>query len=228
MADIGWGWLSQVEAFGRLGDDAKDFVQIDYEESMTKFADYKHAAHGMIFARSGRVLWDIYKLKGAVMMQMRFDGVLGFPGGLVEAGEDPADGLNREMQEEIGLNVEVHKFTAAHHVQTCLNEKKKLLTHFFAMEVTLEKFSALEANVLQAPEYGIETFGIVRVPLFTMGDGLRGLPAFLTNQFAGNARTQLLFGLQYMQLLTAEELQEVVQSSNKYLAQKQGMLRSDL
>jgi U8 snoRNA-decapping enzyme len=36
-------------------------------------------------------------------MQMRFDGVLGFPGGLIEKGEDPVVGLNREMEEEIGL-----------------------------------------------------------------------------------------------------------------------------
>ena len=38
-------------------------------------------------------------------MQMRFDGVLGFPGGLLEKGEDPVNGLNREMEEEIGLEV---------------------------------------------------------------------------------------------------------------------------
>ena len=40
-----------------------------------------------------------------LQMQMRFDGTLGFPGGLVEKGEDPVIGLNREMEEEIGLEV---------------------------------------------------------------------------------------------------------------------------
>lgn len=34
-------------------------------------------------------------------MQMRFDGTLGFPGGLIDVGEDVLDGLNREMAEEI-------------------------------------------------------------------------------------------------------------------------------
>ena len=38
-------------------------------------------------------------------MQLRFDGVFGFPGGLVDKGENPVEGLNREMQEEIGLDV---------------------------------------------------------------------------------------------------------------------------
>ena len=36
-------------------------------------------------------------------MQLRFDGTLGFPGGLIEKGELPVIGLNRELTEEIGL-----------------------------------------------------------------------------------------------------------------------------
>lgn len=37
-------------------------------------------------------------------MQMRFDGTLGFPGGLIDPGEDVLTGLNRELTEELGLN----------------------------------------------------------------------------------------------------------------------------
>lgn len=39
-------------------------------------------------------------------MQMRFDGYLGFPGGLVDAGETWEEALNRELQEEIGLDLD--------------------------------------------------------------------------------------------------------------------------
>ena len=38
-------------------------------------------------------------------MQMRFDGKMGFPGGLIDPGEQVCDGLNRELQEEIALDV---------------------------------------------------------------------------------------------------------------------------
>ena len=36
-------------------------------------------------------------------MQLRFDGTFGFPGGILETKEAPVDGLNRELNEEIGL-----------------------------------------------------------------------------------------------------------------------------
>ena len=38
------------------------------------------------------------------MMQVRFDGLLGFPGGLVDPGESVEVGLNRELVEEIALD----------------------------------------------------------------------------------------------------------------------------
>lgn len=69
--------------------------------------------------------------------------------------------------------------------------------------------------------------GVVRVPLFTMGDGLRGFPAFLGNQFAGNARSELLYGLEKAQLLSNEELKEAVHCCNKYLAHTYGKKKTD-
>ena len=47
-----------------------------------------------------------------LQMQARFDGQFGFPGGLLDklesdsSDENPVDGLNRELEEEIAFNVE--------------------------------------------------------------------------------------------------------------------------
>ena len=38
-------------------------------------------------------------------MQMRFDGKMGFPGGLIDLGENLVTGLNRELDEEINLDL---------------------------------------------------------------------------------------------------------------------------
>lgn len=46
-----------------------------------------------------------------------------------------------------------------------------------------------------------QVLGLVRVPLYTLHDGVGGLPAFLDNTFIGTAREQLLEALQDLGLL---------------------------
>ena len=87
---------------------------------------------------------------------MRFDGMLGFPGGLVEQDEDPITGLNRELVEEIGIDLDQHSVKLEDHIATHLHEKKKLILHAFAKEVTEADFKVLEERTLKAQEYGIE------------------------------------------------------------------------
>ena len=65
--------------------------------------------------------------------------------------------------------------------------------------------------------FSFQTLGIVRVPLFTMGDGLRGFPAFLTNNFAGNARSELITGLLAAKLFTQEDMEKAVKASADFM-----------
>ncbi|XP_059161340.1 U8 snoRNA-decapping enzyme-like [Physella acuta] len=234
MADIGWGALQDSEGFGTLGDDVDDYKLLTTEE-LTNLVEpatnsdscpldlesnsklkLQHASHGMIYANQKQLLWDLYEQKGLVMMQMRFDGVLGFPGGLVDEGETPVEGMNREMHEEIGLDLTKYSFNEQHHIASYLNKAKNLVLHFYLMEVTVEDFSTLELKTLNAKEYGIETYGIIRVPLFTMGDGLRGFPAFLANQFAGHSRCELILGLLTAKLFTENEMAIALSSYRQY------------
>lgn len=56
-----------------------------------------------------------------------------------------------------------------------------------------------------------KVLGLVRVPLYTLRDGVGGLPAFLENSFIGVARDQLLEALQDLGILapeTASDLKE--------------------
>ena len=64
----------------------------------------RKAAHCMFWARTtSKTVHDV-PVKALVMLQLRFDGLIGFPGGLVDPGEDIETGLNRELAEEIGLD----------------------------------------------------------------------------------------------------------------------------
>ncbi|KAH9518952.1 U8 snoRNA-decapping enzyme [Bulinus truncatus] len=219
MTDIGWGNLEDCEGYGRLGDNVDDYTAIDKEQLNaleSTVTNLKHAAHGMIFAKKANLLWNLYDQKGLVMMQLRFDGLLGFPGGLVDDGEKAVDGINREMYEEIGLDLLKYSFTDDHHIAFYYHKEKKMILHFYLMEVSPEDFVSLELKTLSADEYGIETCGIIRVPLFTMGDGVRGFPAFLANQFAGNARSELIRGLLMSKLFNEVEMERALDSYKKY------------
>uniref|UniRef100_A0A2C9KL81 U8 snoRNA-decapping enzyme n=1 Tax=Biomphalaria glabrata TaxID=6526 RepID=A0A2C9KL81_BIOGL len=219
MAHIGWGHLKDSEGYGKLGDSINDYRAVTKEELSTlesSTINLKHAAHGMIFAKKSNLLWNLYDQKGLVMMQVRFDGLLGFPGGLVDDGEKAVDGINREMHEEIGLDLHKYSFTEDHHIACYYQEMKKMILHFYLMEVSPEDFATLEQKTLSAEEYGIETCGIVRVPLFTMGDGVRGFPAFLANQFAGNARAELIHGLLEAKLFSESEMGTALKAYKDY------------
>ena len=58
--------------------------------------------------------------------------------------------------------------------------------------------------------------GIVRPPIFMMGDGFRGLPAFLSNNYAGNARQELLIGLEHFNILTRAEITKAVDAWTEF------------
>lgn len=58
--------------------------------------------------------------------------------------------------------------------------------------------------------------GLCRPPLYTMGDGFRGFPAFLTNSFAGNSREELLIGMRYFNLMTDKEIVDALCAVDKF------------
>ncbi|XP_071530007.1 U8 snoRNA-decapping enzyme-like [Panulirus ornatus] len=176
------------------------------------FKEYREAAHACIWApQEGRS--NFGEFRAAVMMHLRFDGTFGFPGGLIKPGEDVVDGLNREMAEEIGWSLTDHPVTWTDYYSTQVEHSKKMILHFFITRVTFDQFTSLERNCPLALEYGIEVFGTVRVPLYTMRNMYSGLPAFLNNKFIGTAKQQLLLAMYHTNILTEAEINDVIYKS---------------
>ena len=69
-------------------------------------------------------------------VKVRFDGLLGFPGGLVDDGESVEQGLNRELEEEINLNLDEVKITESDLIciqrPTINDEDPNLVCYFYA------------------------------------------------------------------------------------------------
>lgn len=144
-------------------------------------------------------------------MQMRFDGLIGFPGGGVDPGESPVDAVNREIREEIGWTEINGPVSEGDYQFTHADDQNKLVLHFYATEVSESKMTFIEQNSLKAIDFGEEVLGNFRVPLYTMGDSYRGFPAFLKNNFVGNAKGQLLQSLINLDILSSDSISMALQ-----------------
>ncbi|VFV31103.1 u8 snorna-decapping enzyme-like [Lynx pardinus] len=140
-------------------------------------------------------------------MQMRFDGRLGFPGGLVNLQDTSLEaGLNRELIEELGEAVADFRVERADYRSSHAGSGPHVVAHFYAKRLTLEQLVAVEMGATRAKDHGLEVLGLVRVPLYTLRDGVGGLPAFLENSFIGTAREQLLEAIQDLELVESGSL----------------------
>merc|ERR1719342_934110 len=122
---------------------------------------YRTAAHAMFFARTSDKLWDKHPYKALVNMHLRFDGRLGFPGGLLDAEENIETALNREISEEMGEGNPVILDTDR--MSSHYSPGDNLVMHFYCKEVELSEFYRIEQRCLGSKEYGVEILGILRV-----------------------------------------------------------------
>ncbi|KAM7062766.1 U8 snoRNA-decapping enzyme [Molossus nigricans] len=178
------------------------FRRLGLEEALALGPKWRHACHALLYAPDPGMLFRRIPLRYAVLMQMRFDGRLGFPGGYVELQDGSLEeGLNRELSEELGEAAAAFRVERADHRSSHAASGPHFVAHFYAKRLTLEQLTAVERGAPHAKDHGLEVLGLVRVPLYTLRDGVGGLPAFLENTFIGIAREQLLEALQDLGLL---------------------------
>ncbi|XP_008823319.1 U8 snoRNA-decapping enzyme [Nannospalax galili] len=176
--------------------------RMDLGEALALGPGWRHACHALLYAPDPGMLFGRIPLRYAVLMQMRFDGRLGFPGGFVDAQDSSLeDGLNRELWEELGDTASAFRVERTDYRSSHAGTRPRVVAHFYAKRLTLEQLQAVEARAPQAKDHGLEVLGLVRVPLYTLRDGVGGLPAFLENSFIGAAREQLLEALRDLELL---------------------------
>ena len=104
-------------------------------------------------------------------MQIRFDGTLGFPGGVVDKGETPEVAVNREMCEELGCSPDICTILATDHVMSQVSYKTQFCLHFYAKQISIETLQQMERSAIVCSDYGSE----VRV-IMLMSLGLQNEP----------------------------------------------------
>ncbi|XP_020490997.1 U8 snoRNA-decapping enzyme isoform X1 [Labrus bergylta] len=178
----------------------------------------RHACHVMLYCDTETQLFGRIPIRHIILMQMRFDGLLGFPGGLVNPQEETLEaGLSRELLEEMGVALPI---SVEDHVDACYapastpSPSSRLITHFYVRKMDEEQIREAEiAAASTATDHGLEVLGMVRVPLYTTKGG--GLASFLSHSFIGNARSQLLNSLLRLNLVAPEELHKALTHSLK-------------
>uniref|UniRef100_A0A672N565 Zgc:103759 n=1 Tax=Sinocyclocheilus grahami TaxID=75366 RepID=A0A672N565_SINGR len=188
--------------------------QITREDALTR-EGYRHAGH-MLFGDSSAKLFGKIPIKHIVLMQMRFDGLLGFPGGLVNPSEETLEaGLSRAPrgggrgcacgrgQSRVLLSFSI--LPSADHALLHQSELKE-------ME---------RAAVATATDHGLEVLGMFRVPRYFLKNG-GGLPYFLSHWFISNSRAQLLSALQRCGLLSQGELEKAVRHAEQMRRTRSG------
>lgn len=87
-------------------------------------------------------------------MQMRFDGLLGFPGGFVDRRYwSLEDGLNRVL----GLGLGCVRLTEADYLCSHLTEgPHRVVAHFYARQLTLEELHTIEISAVHSRDHGLE------------------------------------------------------------------------
>ncbi|XP_068453822.1 U8 snoRNA-decapping enzyme isoform X2 [Clinocottus analis] len=189
-----------------------------------------HACHVMLYCDTDTQLFGSLPIRHIVLMQMRFDGLLGFPGGIVDPAESLEAGLKRELSEELGVSLSIQE---EDHLNSCYgpaspSSSPRLITHFYAKKMEEEQIRELErAAVTTATDYGQEVLGMIRVPLYTMEDG-GGLAPFLSHSFVGNARFQLTASLLRLHLVAPEELRDAIARALQIQASAADELRAAL
>ncbi len=76
-----------------------------------------------------------------------FPGYHAFPGGKIEPGEEPLETLKREIQEEVGVDLDVSKAIYHGIATTPRTHPYRYQTHYYSLELTLAQKTTISSNL---------------------------------------------------------------------------------
>lgn len=168
-----------------------------------------------IFARDGKP-WEHYeddpskpknKIIPTVLLNNRWDGKIGFPGGKVNPSETPIEGAIREVYEELHLSISPEQLEPV-----VSHETDKLAVHLFAYEVSFQELLEIQKQSTQAKHFGTEILGVFHIHLCNYRDG-KGFSQFLQNRFSPTVTSQLAQLILTYGLLNEKDLKQIYQKA---------------
>jgi U8 snoRNA-decapping enzyme len=125
-----------------------------------------------------------------VLMQLRWDGKIGFPGGKVDEGETKIQALVRELEEEIDLDISYFAGTRLEHLVSYYNADEDIDIHCYSFEVTEKEMSRILLCAQQTTSHKAEVGGVFAIQIADYGDK-GGFKEFRKNNFKASAGLEL-------------------------------------
>uniref|UniRef100_A0A2K6CN82 U8 snoRNA-decapping enzyme n=1 Tax=Macaca nemestrina TaxID=9545 RepID=A0A2K6CN82_MACNE len=131
--------------------------KLELAEALALGPGWRPACYALLHAPDPGILFGRLRLRYAILMQMRFDGRLGFPGGFVDTQDSSLeDGLNRELREELGEAAAAFRVERTDYRSSHAGSGPRVVAHFYAKRLTLEQLLAVEAGATRAKDHGLE------------------------------------------------------------------------
>ncbi len=131
-----------------------------------------------------------------MLMQGRWSGDFGFPGGKVDPGENLKEAMLREVKEETGYESlsDGFELLCSHQFET--KPGKTMNTHLYIKHENIETLKQIASSTLQAEDFIQENLGNIIVPLADYGQ--KGINKFLKNQLASTVKEEIEVLIEYL------------------------------
>ena len=135
-------------------------------------------------------------------MMNRADGQVGFIGGGVEEGESLEVAVTREVQEEIGHNIQTPLTSLVAH------ECETFTTHVFTSTVSYDQLKTMQTEAEKAEHFGSETTGLFLPHLFDYSVVKRkgAIQNLIANSLAYTVREELMYFLLAFEIFHLDDL----------------------
>ncbi|MDI6976516.1 NUDIX hydrolase [Serratia sp. Se-RSBMAAmG] len=163
-----------------LGSNPENMAQAVFVALVSESKVWKH--YEGISAEAGETVVPL------VLMLQRWDGMKGFVGGEVEAGETLKEAVSRECLEEIDLTLTEAEIAAARLVSS--HQTKSRVTHLMTVEVSPERMVEAVKGAAGAKHFMSETVAVMPVHFINYSHK-KAFDNFIKNNFASTVKEEI-------------------------------------